>query len=150
MAVEIDQSGKFEQLNTHTVVACANDKNAAIIIAASVKRRLIQKLRKSLIPRKDLVPIAFAVLVYILLKELGRLPSNIVIDEEYTNKESIIKETLTKLLQRKAKGKWQGRILFKQIGKHSAAHKLAWGVHRKKRFVGVKKVTEEEFLRNWI
>jgi len=63
MTVEVDQSGKFEQLNTHTVIACANGKSNVIWISASVKRSLIQSLRKSLIPRKDIIPILFAVLV---------------------------------------------------------------------------------------
>src|SRR3990167_8480405 len=98
MTVEVDQSGKFEQLNTHTVIACANGKNSSIWISASVKRNLIQGLRKSLIPRKDLVPILFTTLVFILLDSLDVFPNTIIIDEEYTGKDHIIEESLRKLL----------------------------------------------------
>ncbi len=34
MLVEVDQSGKFEQLNTHTVIACANGNKNTIWISA--------------------------------------------------------------------------------------------------------------------
>jgi len=98
MTVEVDQSGKFEQLNTHTVIACTNGKNSSIWVSASVKRSLIQRLRKSLIPRKDLVPILFTTLVFILLDSLDAFPNTIIIDEEYTGKEGIIEESLKKLL----------------------------------------------------
>ena len=148
MTVEIDQSGKFEQLNTHTVIACANGKNSAIWISASVKRTLIQKLRKSLIPKKDLVPILFAVLVFIALDNLNTLPNTIIIDEEYTGKEAIIGESLRKLLADKSGKGWQGQIRFKQVGKSSPAHKLAWETHRaKKKPVNIKKISEENVLK---
>ena len=147
MTVEIDQSGKFEQLNTHTVIACANGKSNAIWISASTKRNIVQRLRKSLIPRKDLVPILFAVLVFILLDNSDTLPNTIIIDEEYTGKESIIGESLRKLLVVKSRTKWQGQIRFKQVGKLSPAHKLAWKVHRaKKRPIDVKKILEDDIL----
>jgi len=147
MTVEIDQSGKFEQLNTHTVIACANGKSSAIWISASVKRTLIQKLRKSLIPRKDLVSILFAVLIFVLLEDLDDLPGVLIIDEEYTGKNKIIEESLRKLLADKSRKRWQGQIRFKQVGKLSSAHKLAWKVHRaKKRPIDVKKILEDDIL----
>lgn len=148
MTIEVDQSGKFEQLNTHTVIACANGKSNAIWISASVKRSLIQKLRKSLIPRKDLVPILFAVLVFILLDTIDTLPDTIIIDEEYTGKDDIIGESLRKLLVGKSQTKWQGQIRFKQVGKLSPAHKLAWKVHRaKKKPDFVRKILENNVLK---
>lgn len=148
-SIEIDQSGKFEQLNTHTVIACANKERVAIRLAAGVKRSLIQILRKSLIPNQDFYAVIFAVLVFILLSELDELPGVIVIDEEYTGKERIIRETLDKLLHRKTKGKWKGDIRFKQIGKSSTAHSLAWRLHRQKKKTIEKKVTQEDVLRWW-
>lgn len=147
MTVEIDQSGKFEQLNTHTVIACANGKSNAIWISAAVKRNLVQRLRKSLIPRKDLLPILFTVSVFILLENLDTFPHTIIVDEEYTGKEEIIEESLRKLLVDKSRKEWQGQIQFKQVGKQSPAHKLAWKIHRaKKRPTDVKKILEENIL----
>ncbi len=148
MTVEIDQSGKFEQLNTHTVIACANGKSNAIWISAATKRNLMQQLRKSLIPRKDLVPIIFAVLVFLLLDRLETIPNTVIIDEEYTGKDKIIEEALRKLFVNKLRADWQGHIRFKQVGKLSPAHALAWKTHRaKKRPISVKKILEEEVLR---
>ncbi len=148
MVVEIDQSGKFEQLDTHTVLACANGKSNAIWISASVKRNLILQLRKSLIPRKDLIPIIFAILVFILLDTLDTLPDKIIIDEEYTGKDEIIEESLKKLFVNKSQTNWQEHIQFKQVGKLSPAHKLAWKTHAaRKRPISVKKISEEDILR---
>jgi len=147
MTVEVDQSGKFEQLNTHTVIACANGKSNAIWISASTKRNLVQRLRKSLIPRKDLVSILFAVLVFMLLDNLGTPLNTIIIDEEYTGKDNIIGESLRKLLVDKSRTKWQGQIRFRQIGKLSSAHNLAWKTHRaRKRPIDVKKILEDDVL----
>lgn len=148
MTVEIDQSGKVEQLNTHTVIACANGESNAIWISASVKRSLIQNLRKSLIPRKDLVPILFTVLVFILLDNIDTIPDTIIIDEEYTGKEDIIEESLRKLLASKSRKRWQGQIRFKQVGKLSPAHKLAWRTHRAKtKPTYAKKILEDNVLK---
>lgn len=147
MAIEIDQSGKFEQLNTRTVIACANDIKRAIWIPASTKRNLVQKLRKTTISRKDLSAIIFAILVFLLLMKLDTLPTRIVIDEEYTGKEKVIRELLKKLLAKQTKEKWQGQILFKQVGKLSPAHRLAWTLHKRKKMLGVRKISVAEILR---
>jgi len=150
MRVEIDQSGKFEQLNTHTVIACANGKEQTIFLSAAVKRRLTQKLRKTLVPRKDVIAVVFGVLVFILLEKLDRFPDVIVIDEEYTGKEAVIRESLRKLILYKTKGRWKGSIRFKRVGKSSPAHRLAWKVYRAKRSIDTKRVSEKEVLRWWL
>lgn len=146
MIVEIDQSGKVEQLNTHTVVACANGTSSAVLVTASVKRTLIRRFRKSLIPRKDLYPILFSVLVYILLQNLKSSPSVLIIDEEYTGKDSLIRETLFKLLGEKNKDSIQVR--FKQVGKLSPAHKVAWKTYRTKPR-DTKRIKANEVLELW-
>lgn len=132
MSVEIDQSGKIEQLNTPTTVGSSNDEKLAIRITTSHKQRLLYKLRGSLIPRNDLYPIIFSILIYILITKLKKLPSKIIIDEEYSGKEKLIENTIHKLLSRKSI-KWNGSILFKQIGKGAIAHDVAWATHSKKK-----------------
>lgn len=149
MQCEIDQSGKVEQLNTHTVIGCANKESVSIKVSAAVKRKLIRQLRKSLVPHKDLIPIVFAVLTFLVLKTLKQLPGIIVIDEEYTGKENTIKETLQKLISRYTKNRWQGYIRFKRIGKSSPAHKLAWKIHSLKKSAQVKNIKETDILRLW-
>ncbi len=146
MAVEIDQSGKLEQLDTDTVVAFSNDTNGAVYLKAGTKRKIIRYLRTTLIPRKDLYPVLFAIVVFILIFPLDN-NAILMIDEEYSGKDDVIKETLEKLFVRRFGEKWQGSIRFGQIGKHSPAHVLAWKTHRQKSRVGITRVTEEEILK---
>ncbi|MBI3443590.1 hypothetical protein HY008_02880 [Candidatus Woesebacteria bacterium] len=146
MAIEIDQSGKLEQLDTDTVLACANDTSRVVYIKAGTKRKIVTYLRKSLIPRKDLYPIVFALAVFILIQPVKQTMT-LKIDEEYTGKEEIIKETLEKLIKRHMERKGQGMITFGRIGKHASAHQLAWRVHRTKQRSEVKRITEDQLLK---
>lgn len=103
-------------------------------------------MRTTLIPQKEIYPILLAILIFLLTHSLDEKMS-LVIDEEYTGKNEIIKETLEKLLLQRFGKKWQGTIRFSRIGKHSPAHKLAWKIHRQKLRTGIKKITEEEILK---
>lgn len=145
MSVEIDQSGKIEQLNTNTVVALANNLSSAIFISTSDKRKLFMRLRKSKIPRNILYPQIFAILIYLATHKLKLLPDVLLIDEEYTGKNKLIKEFLIKLITR-TRPKWNGDIRFKLIGKLSPAHRLAWGIHNKVIKTGFIKTREIEIL----
>jgi hypothetical protein len=146
MKYQIDQSGKLEQLNTHTVVAFSNDDSGAVALTVTAKRSVIMNLRKSIIPHKNLLPIWFSIVIFILLENISP-HAVLVIDEEYTGNEALIKETLTKLFDKKFKKGWKGSIRFKNIGKSSPAHQLAWGLHRKKRGLKVRKITYKEIMR---
>lgn len=147
MRVEIDQSGKLEQLDTNTILSFANGKSGSILLTVSTKRLLIQNIRRSLFSEKDVLAILFSILIFILIKELPNGLS-FIIDEEYTGKEKIIENALIKLFQKKFKNKWKGNIIFKQIGKKSPAHKLCWSIHRNKRLqTKIRKITLEEILR---
>jgi hypothetical protein len=147
MKVEIDQSGKLEQLNTDTVVACANKSiGNAVWISAGYKQKIMHRFRKSLIPVNDVAAIWFAITIYLLIEGMSK-DLILIVDEEYTGKENVILETLKKLLEMKFRGKWVGDIWFRRIGKVSPAHILALKLHRLKRKIGVKKLTEADFLR---
>ena len=146
MSVEIDQSGKVEQLDTNTIVALANDFSSAIFISASSKRRLFLRLRSSKVPRNILYPQIFAILIFLALKGLRTFPSILFIDEEYTGKDKIIRDLLLKLIK-KARAKWSGEIRFKLVGKQSASHKLAWGLHNKTLKTKYLKTNEIETLK---
>ena len=104
------------------------------------------RLRKSLIPSIDLWPVLFGIIAWILIQDL---PKNIVlrIDEEYTGKEGIIKETLEKLLLKRFGVKWKGEIRFGRIGKKSRAHLLAWKIHRGKNRQKVRSLTVGDILK---
>jgi hypothetical protein len=146
MIVEIDQSGKLEQLNTATVVAYANQKSGAVWIRAAVKRKIVTVLRERLQDRTVLWPMVFGVVVFLLIEELD--PNVVVqIDEEYTGKNRIIAQTLAAQLNRRFLDRWRGSIRFGQIGKTSPAHRLAWQVHRSKNRQRVRSLREQEILR---
>lgn len=145
MAVEVDQSGRVEDLSTGTAIAFSNGESASVFISAGAKRRLIVFLRRnSLIPTKDLPAVIFSILVYPLMAEY-RIEV-LKIDEEYTGKNLIIEETIKKLYARH-RIKRIPDVRFVRIGKQAAAHKLAWKVHRSKgRLAGVRKILEKEIL----
>ncbi|KKT58061.1 MAG: hypothetical protein UX91_C0007G0031 [Candidatus Amesbacteria bacterium GW2011_GWB1_47_19] len=81
--------------------------------------------------------------------ELIELDADVVlrIDEEYSDKEGVIKEVLGKLLVRKWGRKYEGSIRFGRIGKLSEAHKLCWNIHREKNRQKVRSIKSEEILR---
>jgi hypothetical protein len=146
MIVEIDQSGKLEQLDTGTAVAFSNGETGTVWLSAGVKRQVVLHLRKTLIPSHDLWAVLFAIVIFLLVSDLGE---NVIlrIDEEYTGKEGVIKEVLEKLLVRKWGKKWEGGIRFGRIGKESEAHKLCWSTHRKKNRQKVRSLKSKEILK---
>ena len=127
MKVEIDQSGRLEHLNTDTVIAYSNGKKGSVLIKVGVKRELVIKVKKSAIPNDQMMPMLFAACIYLLIQKLDK-QTVLIIDEEYTGKERIIKSTLEKLMG----NKWEGDIRFVRVGKSSPAHHLAWTIHRHK------------------
>ena len=55
MRAEIDQSGKVEHLNTHTVVSLANHVSGSVYLSAAEKIKLIKILRRSIFNRAELI-----------------------------------------------------------------------------------------------
>ena len=146
MSVEIDQSGKIEQLSVNTVVALANDCSSAVFISVSSKRKLFIKLKHSKTKRNVLYPTLFTILIFIALKQLKVFPNILLVDEEYTGKDEIIKSLLTKLIL-KTRPKWDGEIRFVRVGKPSPSHKLAWGIYNKNKKLKYVKIDEIEILK---
>lgn len=146
MTVEVDQSGRIEDLSTGTAIAFSNGIHDAIFVNAGTKRKLIVKLRRtSFIPAKDLPAIIFSVVLFILITDYSI--DVLKIDEEYTGKNEIIEETIKKLFLRSRK-KRIPYVRFVRIGKQSPAHKLAWEVHRLKgRLRHAKRVSEKKILK---
>jgi len=146
MRVEIDQSGKVEQLDTDTVIAYANGKSNAVVIKAGLKRRLIQHLRPRLYPGNEPVFLIFVVAIYILLEKMPN-GTTLIIDEEYTGKESYIRKVLETLLNKRFHGKWLGNIRFERIGKGSPAHNLCYQLHRKGQHRGYRSLKFDEIAK---
>lgn len=146
MKVEIDQSGKLEQLNTDTVVAYANGKSNAVLLKVPAKRTVFHHLKRSLIPEPDIEAIWFAIVIYLLIQDVPNT-ATLVIDEEYTGKDQVIERALIKLLNRRFHGRWLGTIRFQRIGKSSPAHTLAYTTYRGKHRHKVRRINAEEVLR---
>ncbi len=141
--MEVDQSGKAEQLDTHTVVAFSNGEQGAVYVTAAVKRFIYQSLPEFLVSREDFDVIFFAILVFLAIR--NKKIDSLVIDEEYTGKDVIIREKLKELL--KKENLKIPEIKFALIGKLSPAHRLAWAIHKKKAKLLAKVIVERDILR---
>lgn len=147
MKIQVDQSGKVEQLDTKTAVAGSNVETHTISLAAGVKQRLKRHLLKSIFPTHDIPVIIFSVLIYLLIQQFKHQPTVIEIDEEYSGKSDLIEEILLKLYSRDRKR--APDIRFSRIGKHSSAHRAAWKAHRQKKDSKNIIVTENKILKFW-
>jgi len=120
--VEVDQSGRIEETNRDTVLGFANrDVSLTIKISAKTKRQLLARFRKLGKPKVFPVVI-FAAAVFVGVKHLGPILTDLVIDKEYPGHEGTIVNIIREGIARKID------ISFQSIGKKSKAHYLAYGV----------------------
>lgn len=143
--VEVDQSGKVEELRADTVLAFSNDISYSIRIPARVKREAFHRIRHRTTSDTLAYLRLFAADVFLLFKD--HLPDigYITIDIEYTGRAGEIKGLLLMLIRQVDPGFSKERVEFRTIGKKSGAHKLAWAVRRGEK-TAAKKVTKDEFL----
>lgn len=146
--VEVDQSGKIERTHTDTFLAFSDGLHYVICIPARVKRlgqaalRAKWRRRES---KKSIYIRLFAVGLFLLLKDHLADLGQIVIDTEYTGRESDIKGMLLELIRFSEPDYPAECITFQRIGKRSSAHNLAWEAHRGKRKPD-NTITKEELL----
>lgn len=127
MHIEIDQSGKIEQLNKDSVIAFSNKNQYSVLIPKEVKQE-VYKLYKGRI--KELRYRLFCMGVYYCLKDYIKEKELITICCEYTGKENLVKSLLLGYL-RKDYARIDPKIIrFGVIGKKSNAHSVAIDVFR--------------------
>lgn len=146
MRIEIDQSPRIEETNRSSVLAFSNRLSYTIFVSAKVKRQVFKLLRllgQSSIASKITF---FSILVFILLEPFLPQLDQVLIDWEYPGHEFQIKSRLLQLSKKFKKQLKSEQIGFKQIGKKSKAHELAWTRFRKKAPVN-KVVSFEEIER---
>ena len=133
MLAEVDQSGRTDQTNKVTVLALANSLKYSVQISGSEKRKLLTTLRylKPHWSKAYISVVIFSTLLFLLLKNHLPEMSVVVIDTEFPGYEPVIKERLLNLFLREGKSVQKEQIIFRQIGKKSPAHKLAWRVFNK-------------------
>jgi hypothetical protein len=132
MRIKIDQSGKTEDTSKDTVIAFSDGKAKSLVIRAKDKREIQRFFRRIGKPRIFIYRV-FAILVFLLIKDYLKEIDEIVIDEEYSGKESLIKNFLLEEIQKVNPGFPKGHIRFQRIGKKSKAHFVAYGVFKGKR-----------------
>ena len=131
--IEVDQSGRTDQLTVDTVLAFSDAIQAAILIPKAVKRECYQPLKKAGV-RKDLIGVKlFAAGLILLLILYIRDLELITIDLEYPGWKNEIKEHLLRYLREIRPDLSNRQIAFGLIGKGSRAHKVALATHRGER-----------------
>jgi hypothetical protein len=131
--VEIDQSGKIEDTSQDTALAFSNGVQFALFVPSTVKRACVRILRDSGLTGQTLYFQLFVTLLFFLLKDNISLLTKVIIDVEYTDKNSQIREYLLNLLHRHNLVVEPHQIQFDYIGKKSPAHILALATLRKRK-----------------
>ncbi len=134
MQVQIDQSGKIENTSKNTVLAFANSKSFSVLITAKCKRQL-QDIFRRRGQSRIFIYWTFAAGIALLLQDCVKEITEVIIDEEYTDKDRLIREILIDTLQKLDVNKIP-EIFFDRIGKKSKAHYIAYGVNLKRIKVG--------------
>ncbi|OGE31272.1 hypothetical protein A2631_03845 [Candidatus Daviesbacteria bacterium RIFCSPHIGHO2_01_FULL_44_29] len=127
---QIDQSGKIEQTERHTVLACTNGSSTTILLKKAEKRKL-QKLFKTVGIQKLFPYLTFAALLAVLIK-VFKPKYKLVIDREYQGHENLIEDKLKVYLEDLGV-KQAVHIEFDHVGKLSNAHNLAYQTAMSKR-----------------
>ena len=145
MHIEIDQSGKIEQLNKDTYIAFSNHEQYCIKLPKKIKQEIFYKCRAEV---KQIIPRLFAICVFYCVKDYINKKELIAIDSEYQGWEAYIKTYLIPLLRSEYSNFDKKIIQFTSIGKKSRAHKVA-----KSAFVGKikpNKILNEEDILKWL
>ena len=144
MRVEVDQSGKIEQMDKDSYIAFSNREQYCIKLPKKVKREILFECRGKV---RQLVQRIFAICLYYCLENYLHNKSIIVIDGEYPGWDADIKTYLIPLLRLKHKN-FDKIIRFESIGRDSGAHKTA-----KSTFIGKirpNKILEKEDIMKWL
>ncbi|MBM4467667.1 MAG: hypothetical protein FJ014_19285 [Chloroflexi bacterium] len=144
--IEVDQSGRTDRLTVNTVLAFSDGIRSAILIPSAVKRACYQHLRAQGVRSHRIgVKLLIAGLVLLLQNHIKTVEL-VAIDREYVGgAEGDIKGELLQRLRQQAPDLHSDQIVFRQIGKKSAAHKLALEIYRGEREPD-RRISTEELL----
>ena len=145
MHIEVDQSGKIEQLNKDTCIAFSNNEEYCIKLPKQIKQKIVYEYRPKV---SQIIQRIFAICVFHCLEDYLNRKELIIIDTEYSGWEADIKTYLIPLLKSKDKNFDKLKIEFRSIGKDSRAHKVA-----KSAFVGKSKpnkILTKEDITKWL
>ena len=144
--IEVDQSGRIEVLTVDTAFGFSDDRQAAILIPAAVKRNCSRELRARGVRPKMISIRMFAGGLFLLMENYLNQLEIVTIDQEFPGWEAEIKGLLLKHIRQRVPDFASENIVFGQIGRASRAHQVAWRTYRWER-VPEKRVTLGELLR---
>ncbi len=143
--IEVDQSGRTDTLTVNTVLAFSDGIRSAILIPGAVKRACYQHLRAQGIRSHRIGVKLFIAGLVLLLQGYIKSVELVAIDWEYIGgPEGDIKGELLQRLRQQAPD-LHSDLVFRQIGKKSAAHKLALEIYRGEREPD-RRISTEELL----
>jgi nucleoside-triphosphatase THEP1 len=119
-------SGPTEFTALHCLFISYNEFKS-IFISAKDKRE-IQKIFRRIGKPRIFVYRLFSILIFLLVKNHLKKIDQIIIDEEYPGKMSLIKNFLLQEIRKINREFQKNNIVFKTLGKKSRAHFLAYGV----------------------
>lgn len=123
MRIEVDQSGKIEQLNRDTYIAFSDDEQYCIKLPKEIKQQIVYEYKNKV---KQIISKLFAICIFYCVKEYVRKKELITVDLEYSGWEAFIKRDLVSLIKSKYPDFDKDIIRFGIITKESKAHKLAF------------------------
>jgi len=145
MCIEVDQSGKVEVLTVDTALAFSDGIAASILVPATVKREVYQRLKARGVKRKIIIVRMFAAGLFLLLVDHLESIETMVIDVEYEGWDAEIRGVLLAHIREVSPCVHKDQIVFGYVGKKSRAHKAALAVFRKTREPR-KRMTARELL----
>lgn len=129
MIYKIDQSGKVEDIGKDTVLAISNGQSFAIKITARTKIALKQMFGKSNRGKVYVYKI-FSILIYLLITNCCFKVREVIVDEEYSGQDRLIKDMLSQLFTNNRKE--MPEIYFARIGNRPKVHYAAYNVFTRK------------------
>lgn len=128
MKIEVDMSGKIEDLRQDTIVAFRNNEQFSVLLPKKIKQELFQEFRRKF---RQLRFRIFAICIYYCLENYIKNKEIINIDVEYEGKDTEVKTYLIPLIRKKHENFDKNIIRFSHIGKESKAHEIAILTNRK-------------------
>lgn len=124
MIIEIDQSNKIEETNKNTIIGMSNGKAFAVLIKGRAKRKLKEEFRKA--GKQNLFKFRVFIAGVVLMIKYSGLKgiSEVVIDEEYTGKDNMLRSMFLEMWKRYFEKAPIVRV--DNIGRKSGAHAAAY------------------------
>ena len=127
MHIEVDQSGKIEQLNKDSYIAFSDGEQYCVKLPKKIKQEISLTYKSR---TKQLVQKLFSICLFCCLKNHIRNKELVMIDIEYPGWEGFIKRELINLIRNQDADFDKNIIKFGVITKKSNAHKLALRTYR--------------------